>query len=269
MRVTWRRSTWLPCLLLMLGACRPTSALVPVESRATWPSPAAEEGVCADVGQARACFDGPRGGRARLVARPVPARAPSTVLGWRCVAQGSARVCIDRAREAPTFTCIGSRCRQRPPRLPDDGDWSCGDLDGAVVCAGSSASTGSSGAARAAGLPTALPAPGWQCGERRRQDELGPVTARICVDLSPDYPDGQPSGWRCHYDNLPAPARICERMEGRVSLGGACGAGSAPCPEGAACVAGRCLPPGPIADCWIDEDCPSGACRFGSCQEHK
>lgn len=272
--MTWRGARWLPCLLLGAAACRPTSAIVPIESRATWPSPARGEDepddqadarprrgldpLCLDVGDVRACFEGAPGSPPRLVSRPLPPRAPSTALGWRCVGQGMARVCIDRAREAPPFTCIGALCRQRPPRLPDDGDWSCGDMEGAAVCAGGSI---------AAGLPSTLAAPGWQCGARRRQDELGAATARICVDLSPDTPDGQALGWRCHYESAPAPVRICERVDGRALLGGPCAARHAPCPLGAACVDGRCLPARPGADCWLDEDCPSRACAFGSCRE--
>jgi hypothetical protein len=246
----------LPCGLALALGCAPRAESTAVVERGSWPSPAAEPEPCADVGTVRVCWD-PATAEPRLRPRPVPARAPSTPLGWRCAGAGAARACRDRGRDAPPFVCAGTHCRQRPPRLPDDGDWSCADMSGAVVCVGGAAP---------AGVAAAAAAPGWFCDERRARDEAGDASARVCVDLSPDYPDGEPARWRCHFDNAPAPVRVCQGAAEPRAVGAACAADAA-CPAGTACVSGRCLPPRPSPGCWSDRDCAAPErCQLGSCR---
>jgi YD repeat-containing protein len=222
------------------GCRRPTSA----------PAADREDAACADVETLRVCWDaaGPR-----LVKRPVPA-APATPLspmGWRCVGSGAARRCTSRADGTPVFACTGSRCEQRHPRMPDDGEWQCTDSAGATVCVGG---------ARPAGVAPAPADAGWTCGARRGGD---PGT-RVCVDLSPDFPDGHAHGWRCRtmYDG-PA-RRICDRDPNAHTLADACNQ-ARPCVDGSRCTDGRCLPERPAPACWLDDECPGGRCRFGSC----
>jgi hypothetical protein len=244
---------------LALIACRgtPVGDVVPVSLTRPVPAPVVDRpGACADVGTSRVCWD--EAGAAALVERTAPRVAATTAMGWRCAWPGPTRHCVDRAASAPAFACDGPRCTQRHARLPDDGEWTCVDAAGVVVCVGG---------ARAAGIVAGPPEGGWICGERsaRARDELG---ARVCVELSPDFPDGHPAGWRCHVDNGPAPTRVCERPRaGRVEATLADGCAPArPCVDGATCVAGRCVPARPAPSCWLDTDCATGACRFGTCR---
>jgi hypothetical protein len=222
------------------------------------PTPAADRsGVCADVGAARFCWDD--SGPPALVERTVPRTAATTPLGWRCAGPGPTRVCADRAAAAPAFACERARCRQRHARLPDDGEWTCVDSAGVVVCVGGE---------RAAGIVAGSPEVGWLCGARspRARDQLG---ARVCVDLSPDFPDGKDAGWRCRIENGAAPARVCERAASGAREGPALADGcdrARPCVDGATCVGGRCAPARPAPSCWLDADCATGACRFGTCR---
>jgi hypothetical protein len=101
----------------------------------------------------------------------------------------------------------------------------------------------------------------WHCGPRG-----GHEAELVCVDLSPDVPDGDALAWRCEYDLRRGIRRTCAREEG-PRLGAACD-GDGACPEGALCVARRCVPPSLSPSCWLDADCGAGrACRFGSCVE--
>ena len=206
---------------------------------------------CADVETLRICWDD---GRPRVVSRPVPANiAPPSPMGWRCVGGGAARVCTSRAAAAPAFVCAGDRCEQRHPRMPDDGEWQCSDSAGATVCAGGE---------RAAGVAPA-PAPadaGWFCGARRGSE----AGARVCVDLSPDFPDGRARAWRCRtlYDG--PTRRVCQRDDGAHTLAEACDA-LRPCVDGSRCAEGWCVPERPAPACWLETDCRGGRCRFGSC----
>jgi len=181
--------------------------------------------------------------------------------GFVCEGQGAARRCVDRGRLSPPFRCEGSRCIQRHPRLPDDGEWECADMAGAVVCRG--------------GEPAAGTAPGgkgrgFACGTRRVRSEL--VAERICVDLSPDVPDGAEPGVRCHFEANGGLTRVCELGAARASLGAPC-APARPCVDGAVCMAGagkaggehRCVPLRPEPSCWLPGDCDQGSCRFGTC----
>jgi hypothetical protein len=229
------------------------------------PVPTAEPRLpCADVGALRACWSDARA--AALVPRPVPAASASSAMGWRCAWPGPARLCVDRRADVPPFSCAGARCTQAHARRPDDGEWTCVDSAGAEVCLE---------VARAAGVAAAPADPAWICGARRAPRASSPATARreqekkserVCVDLSPDVPDGDLGAWRCRADNGAAPTRVCERGSSDGALGVACDR-ARPCVDGALCAGGRCVPARPAPSCWLDDDCPSGACRFGTCRD--
>ncbi|HSZ82943.1 MAG TPA: hypothetical protein VLA14_11705 [Polyangia bacterium] len=217
------------------------------------PAPAADpDARCADVGTRRICWDA--AGTASVVARPVPSAPASTPLGWRCAGPGPSRLCADRAAGAPGFSCAGARCAQRHARRPDDGEWTCVETAGATLCLGS---------APPAGVVAGPPDVAWICGARR-----GPRAARgerVCVDLSPDFPDADMGAWSCRAGNGAVGTRVCERGARAGSLGVTCER-ARPCVDGAACAEGRCVPARPAPSCWLDEDCAGGACRFGSCR---
>jgi hypothetical protein len=142
--------------------------------------------------------------------------------------------------------------------MPDDDEWECVDIEGVAYCH------------RTAFASAVVSGPrdlGWVCGQRR-----GSAGEPVCVDLSPDRPDAR--GYRCTFQYSKFyPTRICVRSDA-PSVGGSCVAGAAAdakgrCPADAECVAGRCVPPAPRPDCWIDSDCggagKGGRCRWGSC----
>jgi hypothetical protein len=215
--------------------------------RAPRRAPPAETGDCADVETLRVCWDaaGPR-----VVPRPAPAATPDRAMGWRCTGRDP-RVCVDRAASAPPFTCDGNRCQQLHPRMPDDGEWQCADSAGATVCMGGD---------RAAGVAPALADPAWFCGPRRGGD----AGTRVCVDLSPDFPDGHAGGWRCRTLHDGPARRVCERAPDAHTIAQACDA-RRPCVDGSRCAGGWCVPERPAPACWIESDCGGGRCRFGSC----
>jgi hypothetical protein len=206
---------------------------------------------CADVDEVRACWDA--AGHPALIPRTLPSRASLTPLGYRCTGQGDARTCASRDDVGP-FVCAGEVCTQRHPRQPDDGQWQCSDDSGVTVCTGGE---------QAAGIPPGSVEPGWVCGNRRPRAG-SPPGARVCIDLSPDFPGGSPRKQLCRWRYETAPVRECRRGTDVPSLGDICDA-TAPCVSGASCAGGRCLPPRPVADCVLDSDCERGACRFGSC----
>ena len=120
---------------------------------------------------------------------------------------------------------------QRYPRLPDDGEWECADLEGVVVCRS---------VAAAAGVVAGRPAAGWTCGEGAGPEAGG---RRICVDATPERPS--PESWRCHFAHNPE-QRVCKRDANAVVAT-------------------------PRADvrpsCWLDVDCgDEKRCRFGACE---
>jgi hypothetical protein len=140
--------------------------------------------------------------------------------------------------------------------MPTEGEWTCADLSGATVCRGGIA---------AAGVVSTGRDTSWDCGERRSGKGKG--TEPVCVDLSPDYPGGKGTGFRCRYEWEPEVLRVCERDPEVHQLGDVCDPGR-PCVDGANCVVGRCVPPKPDPACIFDSDCSNGACRFGSCRSN-
>ncbi len=154
---------------------------------------------------------------------------------------------------APGFVCGPKRCVQDYPRTPDDSDWSCADMAGAVVCLGGT---------RAAGVATASANPRWRCGDVANR----PLEQRrVCIDVEPDFPVGSASAWRCHFQNELPMRRICDRSSHNPMLGDACSA-ALPCVDGAVCQAQRCVAPSGNPFCWVDRDCqPNAVCRFGGC----
>ncbi len=209
--------------------------------------------TCFDVGSRSACY---AAGGVRGVPRLVPRIAAPSELGFRCFGESGQRKCVDRLRTAGPFACTTKDgqafCVQRAPRLPQGGIWDCGDDAGAVVCLGHDA-------------PAApAPDPGWKCGARRGGD----AGARVCVDLSPDYPNGISEGWVCRFEDDPhavgGRARTCTSEPKAPLLGASCDR-ARPCVDGARCEGGVCLPPEPAADCIADQDCAPNPCHFGSC----
>lgn len=239
-------------LALALPGCpsRP-SAGVGVEIATRWSAPTDDVGEpCADLSDLRACWGTP--GSPLVVARTLPSFPAPTPLGFRCSGWGPARTCTLRAASAGPFACDGATCTQRYARQPDEGEWNCSDDAGIAVCVGGE---------RAAGVSSAGTDPGWICGERRGAgDRLG---ARVCVDLSPDFPEGRASGLRCRWSYEHGAARVCVRDPEAHVVGDPCDK-ARPCVVGATCVAARCVPPRPRPACTLDADC-EGACRFGSC----
>jgi hypothetical protein len=224
--------------------------------------------ICSDIGSIRACWGGECGRAGCLVARTVPEPAAFSALGWRCTGTGENRRCFDRVSRAGRFECRENTCIQRHPRLPDDGEWLCADSAGAVVCAGGEP---------AAGVAPARADAGWFCGTRSgtrpvastgtrtQPTAAAPIAGpRVCVDLDPDFPDGSAKPWRCRYSYEHGVQRICERQGAEAKIGDACDA-ERPCVDGSHCSAGRCIVARPGPDCWLDTDCKSSACRFGSC----
>src|SRR5262245_17950136 len=100
--------------------------------------------------------------------------------------------------------------------MPDDGEWECIDLSGAVRCHG-----GEPASAVVAGPPEA----GWLCGPRA-QGPRGPE--KLCVDFAPDFPPS-PGPWQCRFDHQHGEKRICKAAT-TTGLGDHC-----PCPDGASC----------------------------------
>lgn len=240
-------------LALLCAGCRdpaPERAVVvePAPRRVAAPAETDVGSACADVGELRACFgDHPGAVHGVLVVpRPLPS-APRPARGWRCGGVGSARTCEDRALETDAFACRGDVCTRQHPRLPDDGEWECAELDGAVLC---------HGGGTAAGTVPGPADPAWLCGPRR-----GAPGERICVDFSPDRPE-LGAGAACRFEYLPGRAQRTCRRGAEPALGRACGA----CPAGMACAGGRCLPLPPSPECWLDADCGGGVCLLGSCR---
>jgi hypothetical protein len=239
---------------LVLAGCRSReNAGAGVESATHWSAPADDVGEpCADVSDLRVCW-APAG--PLVVARALPAFLAPSLLGFRCYGSGSVRSCGLREASAGRFSCDGTTCTQNYARQPDEGEWTCSDDAGIAVCVGSE---------RAAGVSTAGTDPGWLCGERRRaRDRLGD---RVCIDLSPDFPEGRATGFRCRWSYDRGASRVCVRDSRAHVVGDACDA-ARPCVLGALCTGARCVVPKPRPSCALDADCEGGSCRFGSCVE--
>lgn len=234
-------------LLLAAGACsQPPPAPGPLRQPA--PEPAQPGALCADVAAQRVCW---QAAEPSLVPRVVP-EVPGPRDGWRCGGSGAERVCEDRGRNAGRFSCGSQRCLQLRPRMPDDGEWECVELHGAVFC---------HSRGPLAGMDSGPMDLGWLCGARRR----AAGGERICVDLDADRPNPH-EPFSCRYELQHGIAvRSCAAARGLV-LGSAC-AGQT-CPEGTACRAGLCLPARPEPACWLDADCDAGErCVLGSCAQ--
>lgn len=250
------RSLCTAALLMAAAGCEraPSPRETAPTLRADWPSPVSDATPdCAEVLSSRVCWDA-ASNPVSVAPSPRPARANSP-LGLRCVGGGASRTCRDRAFDAPLFTCEGAQCVQRHPRLPDDGEWECGDFSGAVVCRGGEPPAGVAPGARD---------DGFRCGARTPRPNR--AMEHVCVDLSPDFPDGDPSKWSCRFDGASGTTRVCERIAGTHRLGDACDR-EHPCIDGARCAAARCVPGAPKPACWVAADCDHGACRFGTCTE--
>jgi hypothetical protein len=189
---------------------------------------------CYDVGAVRACY----GETVHLVAQAVESSPPDAM--WRCD-EGEPRRCALVTRRP--FRCEDGVCRQRFPRVPDDTDWECADVDGLVVCRDRAAPAGM------------VPGPGdlgWICGEG---------TPRVCIDLSPDRPGA--GSYDCRFVHEPTMERVC-RPKSTPILGSAC---RDRCPDGMSCVEGACVPSAIGApDCWTHADCDQGErCTLAHC----
>jgi hypothetical protein len=256
---------------VLIGACRGEPAPAPHASAAAaaGSAPAGDGGeLCTDLASARVCWGGTCGDVGCVTARPAPPLPALSQLGWRCVGGRAERRCSDRRVRAGGFECRGDVCVQGHPRLPGDGEWLCAEAAGAVVCAGGE---------RAAGVAAPRAEPGWFCGQRAgmRPAQAGPraqpsalrapsAGPRVCVDFDADFPDGVPTNWRCRFGYERGVQRVCERDASTAELGDACDA-ARPCVDGSRCTAGYCVPPRPAPECWLDSDCTSKVCRFGSC----
>jgi hypothetical protein len=210
---------------------------------------------CADLADLRVCWDEAKRSCPEgicVAPLPVPNERASSEIGWRCSGSGARRTCSDRQRRAGAFVRQGDAWVQRHPRMPDDGEWSCAEMGGAVVC---------SGGDEPAGVPFNVADVAWFCGARANAE-----AERVCVDFAPDYPDGHARAWRCRYANERGGARVCERDRNAHQLGDDCSA-ALPCLDGVRCLKGRCVPDRPAPSCAFDRDCGSGVCRQGTCRE--
>jgi hypothetical protein len=156
------------------------------------------------------------------------AAASGASVGLRCVGSGAALRCARRDRLADPFVCTNGSCVQRHPRLPDDGEWACIDLVGAVLCRGGET---------ASGVPPGPPEPGWICGQRRGTEE------RLCLDRDPDLPAGGPHA--CHFEHVPRDTRHCEPPKAPLK--------------------GPTFAADPTPECWFDADCGGPRCLLGRC----
>src|SRR5262245_38805296 len=109
---------------LFVCACAPEPVLETIEIGAVHEvanaDPAGER--CYDIAARRVCY-----GEAPHVV-PSMREAPPPDAMWRCEDHRCALV------SRRPFSCDDGACRQRYPRVPDDADWECADVDGLVVC---------------------------------------------------------------------------------------------------------------------------------------
>lgn len=248
-----------PLFLLSLIACKKERTF-PTERGhriATKVAASDEAAVCSDVAALRVCW-GPPARYAEhcengfcVEPRPVPNIPSPSAGGWRCAGYRERRTCTSREYGAGRFECEGRRCVQAHIRVPDDGEWTCAESAGATICTG--------GALQPAGVPSPVTDSGWLCGNRAGSPD------RVCVDFSPDLPTPHPERWQCQYEGTSPQTRRCVVNPDSPRLGASCSA-KQPCVDGARCVRGLCLPAPPEPTCWLDSDCASRACRFGTCR---
>lgn len=248
------------------GGTHPTVAVAPIRTSTEDPSE-----LCVDLLDVRACWGSGLNGLACAGGVCVSSRVtPSGAApegGWRCAGHGAERVCRPRRRNASPFVCDArGTCIQHEPRLPGDGEWECIEADGVTQCHAT---------AKPSGVVPGADDLGWTCGRRTiapgAPDEAGkPLPAggeNVCVDFSPDRPDGDVLGWKCLLQFFPyasVAAQVCTRSKTPM-VGDAC---TDTCPKDASCVAGRCVPPKPSPTCWLDGDCGAGKhCRWGTCED--
>ena len=194
--------------------------------------------------------------RDRLVKVVVAASFAS--LGTACTMRepgGAERAGRDAGPTAGPFACTGDRCVQRYPRFPDDGEWTCSETAGVAVC---------SGGEPPAGSPFNMVDRAWTCGLLNARAGKPSKGERVCVNYTPDFPDGAARGWRCSYIAEQSIARVCERDPTAHVIGDRCDA-RGPCLDGLRCVDARCTAELPPPSCVIDGDCHQAVCRFGSC----
>jgi hypothetical protein len=246
-------SLWLVLLLALplLGCRRGAGEQLTPQRLADVAAPNSDpDGLCVDLGAHRVCWAAGCPAGLCLRDRPMPEAIRAWAGDYRCTGSGNTRRCSPRAARAPRFQCRGRRCSQEQPRLPDDGEWECADVAGAVLCRGGS---------EPAGVAHASADPGWLCGARHH----GKNGERVCVDLDPDLPE-RTELRSCHFEFDGARMRrVCEPSDHPL-LGDACTHPDL-CPAGSDCSAGVCIPPHPRPNCWGDADCELGQCRFGSC----
>lgn len=234
-------------LLALVAACQEGPPRTSEAAQYAVPIAQDGEGVCSDIGDKRVCW---RDAAVEIVARAVP-RVPAPPLGFRCGGAGNKRMCEDRARNGGAFECGTTRCLQERPRMPDDGEWECVELSGAVYC---------HSRGPVAGMAPGPMDLGWLCGARRGATD----GERICVDLDPDRP-ALATHRACRFElHFGVQRRSCTPGDTPI-IGDAC-AGSAACPSGSHCQKGLCLPARPQPGCWLDGDCGDGQrCVLGSC----
>jgi hypothetical protein len=160
-------------------------------------------------------------------------------VGCQAPTKGEPRVVASATRElraalaphrAGRFECRERKCSQQHPRLPDTGEWRCADREHVVWCAGGEP---------AAGVVSGPPDAQFRCGARWGTDK----PERVCLDPQPDYPDDE-HDYACSFEQEKSIVRVCRAW--------------APAPP-------RPLAAGAIPACWLDRDCPSGACDRGVC----
>jgi hypothetical protein len=204
---------------------------------------------CSDLRTVRICFAEPCPGGICVFPR---GELPEHEAEYRCTGAGGARVCRRRGEFASPFVCARAHCVQKRPRLPDDSEWECADLGGAVLCRGGQ---------QPAGVARVQNDAGWWCGGRR-----GKPRERVCIDIDPDFPNVASRRWACHFEARGAESsRVCAPTE-MALLGDTCGS-DIECPLGARCVRNACVPRAPIPNCWGGTDCTSGRCELGICNE--
>lgn len=269
----------------------------PINMWLATPTPDPPLARCMDVGLIRACWS--NNAAPTLITRTVPAFA-SEPARWRCKDSAQSRQCAARAALGGAFRCQNAVCTQSAPWVPDDGIWDCVAESGAVICLGGQP---------AAGVPHPLPpSSNWICGDRRvppdqvtnphpnapvngnnthaamdaasaplTQTAATPDAAvaheRVCVDLSPDFPEQRATAYHCEYSNRGALRRVCRPASTpptpqRHNLGEFC-ASTEECAEGLACISSFCILPAFLQpECWYHRDCPEGQrCLLAQCRQ--